>query len=224
MMRIRVLLLLLTLLVGGAVAAAQNGPASPNDVVEEAAEPANALPVEAMVGRSPNEVWGEEVAAAPAGDEREMEGRSPNEAGAETEVGAVAAGSGRRFLVTNTNVTGANADTSCPAGFHMASLWELHDVTALTYDQYVPNAKARSDMGTGPVAGWWAWVRTGNDAFNANLAGRANCDVWTSTTAGHYGTLARLAETWTAAGVAISPWQAQTWSCTGTAPVWCVAD
>jgi hypothetical protein len=224
-MRTRWMLLVLgaLVMVGAAMAAAQSQPQGPNDVVEEVVEPANNLPVEEMVGRSPNEVWGDE-GASPSADEREMDGRSPNDAAAEAAAEAVAAGPGRRFFVTSTNTSGALADTSCPAGFHMASLWELHDVTALTYDQYVPNAKARSDMGTGPVAGWWAWVRTGNDAFNANLAGRANCDVWTSTTAGHYGTLARLAETWTAAGVAISPWQAQTWSCTGTAPVWCVAD
>ena len=41
-----------------------------------------------------------------------------------------------------------------------------------------------------------------------NTAGLANCDTWTSTQAGEYGTIVRLAASWTVGATAISPWQA----------------
>jgi septal ring-binding cell division protein DamX len=179
-----------------------------NGALESALAPGaqNPLPVEEMVGRSPNgdEATQDEPAAPAAPD-------------------AVAAAGGTRFLITTANVSGAAADTSCPAGFHMASLYELHDPTNLTYAN-IAGAKTRSDQGGGPVADWWGWVRTGHDASIANSAGQANCSNWTSSTAGEYGSLAQLSDTWTAAALTISPWQAQTWSCGGIAPVWCVAD
>lgn len=142
---------------------------------------------------------------------------------AETEASDLDGGK-RRFFVTNFNATGANADAACPAGYHMASLWELHDPSSLVYASDVPAAFTRPDRGTGPVAGWWAWVRTGVDNSVANQAGQANCAVWSSNTVGQYGTIVRLADQWAAAGAAISPWQAQTWSCSGVAPVWCVSN
>ena len=171
-MRIRWIVVLVGVLVmvGVAAVAAQNEPRSPNDVVEEPAAPSNTLPVEAMVGRSPNEVWSDE--AAPAEDGREMEGQSPNEA--QAPAAALAVGAGRRFFVTTAHGNGDAADTLCPAGYHLASLWELHDVTELVYDASAPGAKTRQDMGTGPVTGWWGWVRTGGDSFTANSAGRAS--------------------------------------------------
>jgi hypothetical protein len=128
------------------------------------------------------------------------------------------------FFITSANYTGAQADTSCPAGYHMASLWEMMNPSERTYASSLAVAKTRGDQGSGPVAGWWGWVRTGVDGFVGNEAGRANCAVWTSTTAGEYGTIVRLAENWTSGAIAISPWQAQTWSCTGVAPVWCASD
>jgi hypothetical protein len=225
------------LLLGVAVVAAQNDGPNPNENADAAAqqgdEAANPLAASEMAGQSPNDVG--LAAAAPAGAQNdrpveEMVGQSPNGddsgqegAAAPDSAAAVAAAGGTRFLITSANYTGAQADTSCPAGYHMASLYELHDVTNLTYANG-PGAKIRGDQGSGPVAGWWGWVRTGVDSFVANEAGRANCAVWTSTTAGEYGTLVRLAETWTSGAAAISPWQAQTWSCTGIAPVWCVAN
>lgn len=130
----------------------------------------------------------------------------------------------RSFYVTLSNVNGDQALNSCAEGYHMASLYELHDPTALTYALGEPTAKTLADQGTGPVAGWWGWVRTGGVASTTNAAGQANCDLWTSAVAGEYGTLVRLSQDWTAPATAISPWQAQTWSCSGLAPVWCISD
>ena len=142
---------------------------------------------------------------------------------AESAAADVAAGK-LRFFVTTANVTGAAADSSCPDGYHMAALWEIFDTSELAYAGDLPQAKTRADQGSGPVAGWWGWVRTGIDSSVANVAGQANCANWTSSTGGQYGTIAQLTNIWTAGGVAISPWRAQTWSCSGIAPVWCVID
>lgn len=227
------------LLVGVAMVAAQSEGADPNAggalLAQPDDVPAHPLAPEEMVGRSPNDGQLERLEPAPAVNDLPLEamvGRSPNGdegVAAEPEVAAplaaeeVAAGGRTRFLVGSENVRGGDADTSCPAGFHMANLYELTDVTELSYAN-VSGARTRGDQGGGPVAGWWGWVRTGNDSSTTNTAGRANCALWTSSTAGEYGTIVRLAESWTTAGVAISPWQAQTWSCSGTAPVWCVED
>jgi hypothetical protein len=134
------------------------------------------------------------------------------------------AGEPRRFYVTSSNYHGDEALAACATGYHMASLWELLNPGTLSYAREVGGAKLHADQGTGPVAGWWGWVRTGYDSYYLNTAGRANCRAWTSATSGEYGTVVRLADSWTAGAVAISPWQAQTWSCGGTAPVWCVSD
>jgi hypothetical protein len=133
-------------------------------------------------------------------------------------------GQPRRFYVTAANHDGSQGLNVCAAGYHMASLWEMLDPTALDYASGVSGAKTRADQGSGPVAGWWGWARTGNDAYTANIAGRANCNLWTSVAPNDYGTVVRLAEVWTDSASAISPWQAQTWNCGGTAPVWCVSD
>jgi hypothetical protein len=127
------------------------------------------------------------------------------------------------FYITNFSVQGAGADTSCAAGYHMASLWEIFDPSARTYAN-LPVAKTRTDQGSGPVAGWWGWVRTGYDSSVQDQAGRANCSLWSSSTAGEYGTIVKLTDNWTAAAQTVNPWQPQTWSCAGTAPVWCVSD
>lgn len=131
---------------------------------------------------------------------------------------------GRHFYITNTNVNGSQAAAACAEGYHMASLWEIHQVSGLIYANTHPAAKLRADNGSGPTAGWWGWARTGYDSSVTNTAGRANCGNWTSATSGEYGTLVRLPDNWTASATVISPWEAQTWSCSGTAPVWCVGD
>lgn len=131
---------------------------------------------------------------------------------------------GRHFYISNSNVKGNQAVAACAEGYHMASLWEIQQVSGLTYAKDHPDAKVRTDNGSGPTAGWWGWVRTGNDASVDNIAGKANCSNWTSTTSGQYGTLVRLSDNRTQPAKVISPWEAQTWACSGVAPVWCAGD
>jgi hypothetical protein len=129
------------------------------------------------------------------------------------------------YYVTNFNtLAGSVADVSCASGYHMASLWEILDPSQLTYASNLPVARTRADQGSGPPTDWWGWVRTGFDASVADQAGRANCSAWSSSGVGDFGTIVQLSDTWTAGAVAISPWQAQTWSCGGLVPVWCVSD
>lgn len=207
-----VVLVLLLVAVGlvAAVAAQDGAGQNPNDVLEPPGEPGTTLADEDMAGRSPNDVL------QPAQDDASS---APQDVAP-----AAVAANGRRFLVTLANVTGSQALDACPAGFHMASLYELHDVTALAYAADQPDVKIQADQGNGPPVGWWGWARTGNAASTTNTAGLANCGTWTSTQAGEYGTIVRLAASWTVGATAISPWQAQTWSCAGLAPVWCVED
>jgi hypothetical protein len=253
-MRVRIVIVLAALLVGGAVLAAQNEPRSPNDGAEDGGTPGTTLPVEEMVGRSPDDLVEEPVVAAGELPVEEMVGRSPDDVAAEPVVAAselpvedmvgrspddlvaepageeaardvgAALATGRRFFLTSAGVTGADADAACPAGFHMANLFELQDVTALAYDPYVPGARAASDMGSGPVAGRHGWVRTGGDGSDANIVGQANCNAWTTAAPESFGTSVQLNSVWTAGGVSISPWQARTWSCGGLVAVWCIQD
>ncbi len=130
----------------------------------------------------------------------------------------------RSFYVTEENFDGSQALAACVEGYHMASLWEMMDVTALSYATDLAEARVQSDQGMGPPAGWWGWVRTGNGASAVNAAGQANCMAWTSNTAGDFGSLVRLNASWATPRTAISPWQAQVWGCNLHAPVWCVSD
>ena len=133
-------------------------------------------------------------------------------------------GGERHFYVTAANYNGAQALTACGAGYHFAALWEIADVTGLVYDAAYPGARTQADIGKGPPASWFGWVRTGRESAVTNTAGTANCDAWTSGTAGEYGTIARLTSTWWGGGADVGPWDASTWACSGIAPVWCVRD
>jgi hypothetical protein len=221
------------LLVGAAAVAAQRDVLDPNAEIEQTDISETLQTAEEMTGRSPNEMdWGqEEDSSSPALDERDMAGISPNAVDEVVEIlpsaqaasVAVSANS-RQYFITLTNVNGAAADTTCPAGYHMASLFEMGDVTDLVYASDHAAAKLLTDQGSGPAAGWWGWARTGGAASVASVAGRANCNAWASSTSGEYGTLVRLNPEWVDSATTISPWEAQTWSCAGTAPVWCMED
>lgn len=65
----------------------------------------------------------------------------------------------RRFYVTQDAFRGEHALNACTAGFHMASLWEIFDVTTLKYDTQL--GRTLPDSGEGPPAGQRGWIRTG---------------------------------------------------------------
>lgn len=144
------------------------------------------------------------------------------------------AGAPRRYRMSYGQGNAAWALTGCPAGFHMASLWEIYNMAALQYDSSGP--VPGYDAGTGPMQGI-AWVRTGGPAStNGNFAGGANCNLWTSSAATDYGTAVGLEMVWNIQMVIeggsgmvwysnpIAPWVASTRTCDSIFPVWCIQD
>jgi len=71
--------------------------------------------------------------------------------------------SGGRVLGDQTTFDGAHALTACVLGFHMASLWEIFNVSVLEYDTSL--GATMDDSGSGPPADVLGWIRTG---FNSN--------------------------------------------------------
>ena len=132
---------------------------------------------------------------------------------------AAAADSRRWFYLTTTTHNGANALTACEAGFHMASIFEIFDVSNLRYD--AGRGRTKDDSGLGPPMTSGGWVRTGEAAYTADWVGVSNCDVWTSPNPSHYGTHVHLSSDWP---VAQRIWAATTFTCGAAMPVWCVQD
>jgi hypothetical protein len=131
----------------------------------------------------------------------------------------------RRFYLRNASVPGNATLTACPAGFHMASIFELLDVAALHYDATLPNASLRQDMGSGPPSSVIGWVRTGTgNATVVGGVGSNNCGTWTSNDPGHNGTAVFLSNSLTEPATMISPWEASQFPCTQLLGVWCLED
>ncbi len=130
----------------------------------------------------------------------------------------------RKFYRTQTTFDGAHALTACVLGFHMASLWEIFNVSVLEYDTSL--GATMDDSGSGPPADVLGWIRTG---FNSNgggpAPGEANCRVWTSSLSSDSGSAVALEPIWNSTTVnPIRPWVATETPCTGSLPVWCVQD
>ena len=130
----------------------------------------------------------------------------------------------RKFYVTpGFSYDGAQALSACAEGYHMASLWEIREPSNLRYDTNL--GLTLSDTGFGPPTAF-GWIRTGGSAVATAIpvTGSANCNGWTSNSGGHYGTGATLSNSWGAAAVRISPWQADSAPCSVGQHVWCVQD
>jgi hypothetical protein len=132
--------------------------------------------------------------------------------------------SGRHFYLTNVDYTPNTATTACTSGYHMASLWEILDVSNLTYDYNHPAATTKADSGYGPPSFWYGWVRTGGDSSGSSTTGIGNCLNWTSVSASDYGVSIRLSQTWKTAPGDIFTWNTTSFSCDTIGPVWCVGD
>jgi hypothetical protein len=127
----------------------------------------------------------------------------------------------RRFYLTKTTHDGAHALQACPAGFHMAELFEIFDTTTIRYD-YVFGVTT-ADSGFGPPIGVSGWIRTGN----YNNATPSNCDIWTSNGGSgpsSVGGAVNLTTTWESAADEASPWNRNSQPCSDLYSVWCVED
>jgi hypothetical protein len=131
---------------------------------------------------------------------------------------------GKLYYLTDFSVNGSQALTACTAGYHMASLWELYDLSNLRYNSSHPDAYVKADSGQGPPSLWYGWVRTGYNSSVSNVAGQGNCANWTSTTPSENGTIMRLTNNWAVSPGGIGSWEPDPWTCGGTAPIWCIED
>lgn len=133
----------------------------------------------------------------------------------------------RVFYLTTTTHTGSAAKSACDDGFHMASLWEIHDASGLRYD--TSRGATKADSGSGPPNDGGlqsfnpgGWIRTGAVSTSSGTPGTANCSAYTSNSGD--GTAAYLVDNWTLAGEAQSPWDARGEFCSVALPVWCIQD
>jgi len=112
---------------------------------------------------------------------------------------------------------------ACAQGFHMASLWEIYDVSNL---RYATDAEAggdvlrRGDSGQGPPSATSGWIRTGNVSDDTSIGGEGNCNAWETD---GWGTIVRLQGTWHQ-NSPIERWEALFSSCSFLQSVWCFED
>jgi hypothetical protein len=139
------------------------------------------------------------------------------------------------YYLTNGAVAGNGPVTACDKGYHMASLWEVLNISTLTYD--ARRGFTSEDSGSGPPAAEFGWIRTGNVAGNdsthisGTIAGKANCKAWATAASNTNGTAVELFDIWRTPSDQIgtpatitSPWAATIFSCDTALPVWCIQD
>lgn len=131
----------------------------------------------------------------------------------------------RFYLSLSDQLTGGEPRDagSCAEGFHMASLWEIYDVSGLRYDDTRGYNFPNSDGG--PPAGEPGWIRTGWVPSSIATPGEANCIGW-GTGFGSSGTTVALGTDWDASGPdpKLGVWRVGVASCDAPQRVWCVED
>jgi hypothetical protein len=125
----------------------------------------------------------------------------------------------KKYYLTPDTFDGNEALTACASGFHMASLWEIFNTTAVKYDTSLGFTQA--DSGSGPPAGVFGWIRTGFGAAGSTGPGVGNCNAWTSDSSGLNGTVVDLNTSWSGTVAVISPWAAIIQTCNNPFRVWC---
>jgi len=125
---------------------------------------------------------------------------------------------------------GNTAIQGCINGYHMASLWELVDLSALDYLNFPFLALTKADSAGGPPSGIAGWVRTGYDNDGTSQGGRANCFTWSSNSSSDFGSVAGLQSLWDDLSFSNPPtligdgWRGFGQRCDVSTAVWCVAD
>ena len=127
----------------------------------------------------------------------------------------------RQYFLTRTSRNGVQALTACGSGYHMASMWEIVDPSALKYN--TGKGSSEDDSGQGPPD-FWGWVRTGAESSNVQAPGMGNCNAWTSSSGSDYGTIAQLPHDWLSANPNFDIWHVGFVNCSQAVRVWCVAD
>jgi hypothetical protein len=139
----------------------------------------------------------------------------------ETKIDSLANKGPRQFYLTKTSeYDGAEALSACAPGYHMASMWEIHDASNVRYNTDLGYTLADSGFGPPIVFGW---IRTGAVAADSGPVGGVNCNAWTSRGVG-FGVRVRLTDGWPSPAIENSPWSADGQSCNTPDRVWCVQD
>jgi len=130
---------------------------------------------------------------------------------------------GRRFYLTQNPFFGDQPLTACDSGFHMASRWELQQVSSLTYDSTRGFVfSGNNDQLPGPPYDATAgWARTGSRSNPDFIPGVGNCSAWTSQNQSDFGNVLVLSR------YDSSPpglFKIDTASCSSKLQVWCVED
>ena len=132
--------------------------------------------------------------------------------------------SARKYCLTQAlaQAGGADADDICPGGFHMATLWEIHDTSNLEYDNQSGSCVLGAGEGPALEGGWVHGLAM---SVFGQVPGYANCQLWTSNSGSHYGSWVALAAQWDSPPTPISPWAGSAQPCNYNAGrTWCVED
>jgi len=142
----------------------------------------------------------------------------------------------RSFYLTQATFQGNRALDACARGYHMASRFEILDVSMLYYDSSI--GLTADDSGSGPPSaaaaygssGPTGWVRTGGtsrftDATGGRGSASTNCAAWSSNSPEAYGTVAYLADRFTSEDNSSVPlWNGGSQRCDIPQHVWCIED
>lgn len=142
----------------------------------------------------------------------------------------------RRYYLTRETVQGNKTLDACARHYHMASRFEIHDVSALRYDTTV--GLSSDDAGTGPpgrAAAYGSedamgWVRTGGsarftDPGDPHGSASTNCSAWSTNSPEAFGTVAHLSDRFTLRDGSAAPlWDGGSERCNVPHHVWCIED
>ena len=142
----------------------------------------------------------------------------------------------RRFYLTIETVPGNKVLDACARGFHMASRFEILDVSTLRYDARI--GLTSDDSGSGPPSHAAAygsqdpsgWVRTGGssrftDSTERQGSALTNCASWSTSSPDAYGTVAYLGDRFTLGDGSAAPiWNGRSEPCDVSHHLWCIED
>ena len=143
---------------------------------------------------------------------------------AEVDAMIAAATARKSFYLTALTHQGDAALAACASGYHMASMWEIWDLSNLRYATEQPDAHTTADSGIGPP-NQFGWIRTGVISSASDIAGGGNCFAWTSSDVLDNGTAVAPVVLWSNTTPQwIGPWEAFAPLCNAFWGVWCMED
>jgi len=137
----------------------------------------------------------------------------------------------RQYYLSRTLAQANEACSACASGYHLASVWEIADPSALKYD--TSRGLSGPDSGGGPPTAISfmgnpltarGWVRTGFSYSVSEPPGQANCGNWLSNNGFYWGTTTNLPSNWTGGRQDIGVWDVGVSTCDTSLWVWCVQD